>query len=180
MTGLVHRVVDWNEANVARLTEWWASGLSARQIAEKLGPRVTRNAVIAKVNRLKLTRRDGVTKKLNARLNRPKRTPAPRPQPVRAAPKPGARNAAPATRSAEGRAYAAPESAPPPTPRAPRRRPRSLAWPSPRSPASSPSRSWTWARTPAAGRSTSRAPRSSTTAEPSPPETAPTARGTPG
>ncbi len=47
----------WTEERVATLTKLWLEGLSAAQIAVKLGEGVTRNAVIGKVHRLKLSGR---------------------------------------------------------------------------------------------------------------------------
>ena len=47
----------WTEDRVAILTKLWMEGLSAAQIAVKLGEGVTRNAVIGKVHRLKLSGR---------------------------------------------------------------------------------------------------------------------------
>lgn len=47
--------MEWTEERVARLTELWTAGYSARQIAEQLGG-VTRNAVIGKANRLGLSK----------------------------------------------------------------------------------------------------------------------------
>ena len=43
----------WNDARVDLLRKLWADGLSASQIADKLGD-VSRNAVIGKVHRLEL------------------------------------------------------------------------------------------------------------------------------
>ncbi len=43
---------EWNDNNVNLLKELWNSGISARDIAQKLGEGVTRNAVIGKANRL--------------------------------------------------------------------------------------------------------------------------------
>ena len=42
---------EWTPENIAKLKEHWQSGMSARDIAQKLGG-VTRNAVIGKANRL--------------------------------------------------------------------------------------------------------------------------------
>lgn len=56
--------MEWTEERVAALQRLWAQGLSASQIAERLGS-VTRNAVIGKAHRLGLAsrpspiRRDG-------------------------------------------------------------------------------------------------------------------------
>ena len=48
--------VDWTDNRVALLSDLWQSGYSARQIAERLGEGVTRNAVIGKANRLGLSK----------------------------------------------------------------------------------------------------------------------------
>ncbi len=47
----------WTEDRVATLKQLWADGLSASQIAGRLGMGVTRNAVIGKVHRLNLSGR---------------------------------------------------------------------------------------------------------------------------
>ena len=47
----------WTEERVELLKKLWLEGLSASQIAGVLGEGVTRNAVIGKVHRLKLTGR---------------------------------------------------------------------------------------------------------------------------
>ena len=47
--------MQWTPERVEILTRLWAEGLSARQIASKLGG-VTRNAVIGKAHRLNLQR----------------------------------------------------------------------------------------------------------------------------
>ena len=47
--------MHWTAERVERLALLWSDGLSARQIAEKLGG-VTRNAVIGKAHRLNLQR----------------------------------------------------------------------------------------------------------------------------
>ena len=49
--------MEWNEERVATLTELWREGLSASQVARRLGG-VTRNAVIGKAHRLGLANRD--------------------------------------------------------------------------------------------------------------------------
>jgi GcrA cell cycle regulator len=49
-------VVNWTDERVELLKKLWAEGLSASQIARQLGS-VTRNAVIGKVHRLKLSGR---------------------------------------------------------------------------------------------------------------------------
>jgi GcrA cell cycle regulator len=48
--------VDWTDERVALLSQLWQSGQSARQIAERLGSEITRNAVIGKANRLGLSK----------------------------------------------------------------------------------------------------------------------------
>ena len=53
--------MQWSPERVETLSRLWSEGLSARQIAEKLGGGVTRNAVIGKAHRLNLASR--VTKK---------------------------------------------------------------------------------------------------------------------
>src|SRR3569832_557407 len=49
--------MGWNEERVELLKKLWLEGLSASHIAGVLGVGVTRNAVIGKVHRLKLTGR---------------------------------------------------------------------------------------------------------------------------
>ena len=83
----------WTEDRVEILTKLWAEGLSASQIAGKLGG-VTRNAVIGKVHRLGLSGR-AKPKRKTARPAAPKRVATARKRPAirkrvapRAAPKP--------------------------------------------------------------------------------------------
>ena len=47
--------MEWTPDAVALLTEMWKGGYSAREIAHKIGPKVSRNAVIGKANRLGLS-----------------------------------------------------------------------------------------------------------------------------
>lgn len=49
--------MGWTDDRVATLKKLWLEGLSASQIATELGEGVTRNAVIGKVHRLKLSGR---------------------------------------------------------------------------------------------------------------------------
>ncbi|MCB9993045.1 MAG: GcrA cell cycle regulator [Hyphomicrobiaceae bacterium] len=49
--------MSWTDERVELLKKLWMDGLSASQIAAELGNGVTRNAVIGKVHRLKLTGR---------------------------------------------------------------------------------------------------------------------------
>ncbi len=69
----------WTDERVETLKKLWMEGLSASQIAGELGEGVTRNAVIGKVHRLKLSAR---AKPTNAA---PRARPAPRPAPRRVA-----------------------------------------------------------------------------------------------
>ncbi len=81
----------WTEDRVEILTKLWAEGLSASQIAAKLGG-VTRNAVIGKVHRLGLsgrakpkrkTAKPATRRKTTTARKRPavRRRPSPRPAP---------------------------------------------------------------------------------------------------
>ena len=65
--------MSWTDERVELLKKLWADGLSASQIAAKLGG-VSRNAVIGKVHRLKLS---GRAKSTKSAAPRPKRTSAP-------------------------------------------------------------------------------------------------------
>ena len=51
-------VFEWTEQHVDNLRDMWSSGATARQIAEKIGHGITRNAVIGKANRLGLSSPD--------------------------------------------------------------------------------------------------------------------------
>lgn len=62
--------MSWTDERVELLKKLWADGLSASQIAAKLGG-VSRNAVIGKVHRLKLS---GRAKSTKSSAPRPKRT----------------------------------------------------------------------------------------------------------
>ena len=52
----------WTKQKVDKLTKLWEQGVSAREIANKLGE-VSRNAVIGKANRLGLSKKVGNTEK---------------------------------------------------------------------------------------------------------------------
>lgn len=97
--------MNWTDERVEMLKKLWAEGLSASQIATQLGG-VSRNAVIGKVHRLKLSARG----RASAAPARPKK-PAPVAAPVSAA-------AAPA--SAPAASVSARVSAAPARPAAPR------------------------------------------------------------
>ncbi len=62
--------MDWSEERVAELKRLWATGLSARQIAEQLGG-VTRNAVIGKAHRLGLSQPSPIARSPIAQRTRP-------------------------------------------------------------------------------------------------------------
>jgi GcrA cell cycle regulator len=66
--------VSWTDERVEMLKKLWADGLSASQIAAQLGG-VTRNAVIGKVHRLKLS---GRAKSVSSGAPKAKRSSAPR------------------------------------------------------------------------------------------------------
>src|SRR5687767_15845801 len=66
----------WTDERVELLKKLWAEGLSASQIASRLGG-VTRNAVIGKVHRLGLSGRATSTRSVSPR---PRRIHAPRQQ----------------------------------------------------------------------------------------------------
>jgi len=76
-------VVDWNEANIAKLKSLWQKGLSCSQIAAEI-PGSTRSAIIGKVHRLKLPpRRDSYSPSTSRpaavpRPAKPKPSPLPR------------------------------------------------------------------------------------------------------
>lgn len=74
------QVAGWTDERVETLKKLWMEGLSASQIAGQLGQGVTRNAVIGKVHRLKLSARAKPTN--TAQRARPA---APRPTPRRPA-----------------------------------------------------------------------------------------------
>ncbi len=67
----------WTDERIALLKKHWDKGLTASQIAEKLGE-VTRNAVIGKAHRLGLSGRPSPLKQTAAK---PAAKPAPEPQP---------------------------------------------------------------------------------------------------
>ena len=63
----------WTDERVELLKKLWAEGLSASQIAARLGG-VTRNAVIGKAHRLGLTGKHGGSSLKRARAFRPGRS----------------------------------------------------------------------------------------------------------
>lgn len=71
--------MDWTEERVELLRKYWAEGLSASRIAAQLGG-VSRNAVIGKVHRLKLSSRGRATSTTATRQKKASAAPkAPRP-----------------------------------------------------------------------------------------------------
>lgn len=70
----------WTDEKVDLLKKFWEEGLSASQIAAKIGDGVTRNAVIGKAHRLGLKARPSPvktsagTKKAAAKAKKPKKT----------------------------------------------------------------------------------------------------------
>lgn len=79
---------DWTDERIERMTLMWRDGLSAKEIAERLGG-VTRSAVLGKLSRLKLYRdqaprakrdRGAQFAKLNVRARNDNRPARPRPQ----------------------------------------------------------------------------------------------------
>ncbi len=75
--------MSWTEDRVGQLRELWSQGLSASQIAERLGG-VTRNAVIGKAHRLSLASRPSPIRGTPGQT-RPRARPAPMSRrPVRA------------------------------------------------------------------------------------------------
>jgi GcrA cell cycle regulator len=76
--------LDWTDELIARLRDLWERGVPTSQIARLLGPAVTKNMVIGKAHRLKLSRRKspithprGVSRPLKARPPRPSRAKGP-------------------------------------------------------------------------------------------------------
>jgi GcrA cell cycle regulator len=82
--GELENSMNWTDERVEQLRKLWAEGLSASQIAAQMGG-VTRNAVIGKVHRLKLSSRGKSTssqprakKTVNTTAAQPRQTSAPR------------------------------------------------------------------------------------------------------
>lgn len=74
----------WSEDKIAELRALWGSGLTAREIADRLGEQFSRSAVIGKANRLGLAhQKPGFTPTDNGR-----KKPVPRPLPPPPPPKP--------------------------------------------------------------------------------------------
>ena len=79
--------MSWTDERVELLKKYWAEGLSASQIATKLGD-VTRNAVIGKVHRLGLSGRATPARPERGRaVERPREPAAPQPSYAKPAPR---------------------------------------------------------------------------------------------
>lgn len=100
----------WTDERIAQLKECWESGMTASQIAEKLGEGVSRNAVIGKAHRLGLKSRPspvkgGEEELVAAPAAAPETASPPRAEPAARAEPP--RAAAPAARKPAGKGKAA-------------------------------------------------------------------------
>jgi len=71
--------MSWTDERIESLRKYWDEGLSASQIAEKLGEGVTRNAVIGKAHRLGLQSRPSPVKSEPAQAKQAKRKAKPKP-----------------------------------------------------------------------------------------------------
>lgn len=83
--------MGWTDESVEKLRQLWAQGLTANEIAKKLG--VTKNAIVGKVHRLCLTARPSPIKVKDSEQELPLEQPveevkAVDPQPVVESPKP--------------------------------------------------------------------------------------------
>lgn len=72
----------WPDERVEILKKLWLDGLSASQIATRLGDNITRNAVIGKVHRLGLSGRGSPTRASRPRVKRPRQPSAPKQMPM--------------------------------------------------------------------------------------------------
>lgn len=104
--------MNWTEERVEALRKLWAEGLSASQIAAQLGG-VSRNAVIGKVHRLKLSSRGRAT----AAPSRQKKTAQPAPAKPQARMQPAPRPATPSVGANALQAQFDAQPAPRPAPR---------------------------------------------------------------
>jgi GcrA cell cycle regulator len=103
--------MSWTDERIDTLRQLWEQGLTAGQIAEKLGEGLTRNAVIGKAHRLGLKGRPSPVKAgAEAPAAAPAAAPAPAPA-AAAAPPPPAAPAAAAPAPAAPAAAAAPAPA---------------------------------------------------------------------
>ena len=103
--------MPWTDERVELLKKLWTDGLSASQIAARLGMGVTRNAVIGKVHRLNLSGRQPVQRNAAPRAARK----GPR-EPSAPGVRPTGTPSMPTAGSAALKAYAAPQMNPRPQP----------------------------------------------------------------
>lgn len=79
----------WTDERVELLKKLWADGLSASQVAARMGGGLTRNAVLSKVHRSGLARRsETVVRKAYVRTKPMPPKPEPKPRPVVIKPRP--------------------------------------------------------------------------------------------
>ncbi len=74
--------LTWPPERVELLKKLWTDGLTASQVAARLGDGITRNAVIGKVHRLGLSGRQSVTRSSAPRPRRPRQPSHPGRQPT--------------------------------------------------------------------------------------------------
>ena len=103
--------MPWTDERVELLKKLWTDGLSASQIAARLGMGVTRNAVIGKVHRLNLSGRQPVQRSAAPRAARK----GPR-EPSAPGVRPTGTPSMPTAGSTALKAYAAPQLTPRPAP----------------------------------------------------------------
>ena len=103
----------WTEERVELLKQLWLEGLSASQVAAKLGDGITRNAVIGKLHRLGLSGRGSPTRVSRPRTRRPRKPSAPRKVSARNSTN-GAATPPPARANVSARATTRPEIIPEP------------------------------------------------------------------
>lgn len=103
--------MPWTDERVELLKKLWTDGLSASQIAARLGMGVTRNAVIGKVHRLNLSGRQPVQRNAAPRAARK----GPR-EPSTPGVRPTGTPSMPTAGSAALKSYAAPQLSPRPQP----------------------------------------------------------------
>lgn len=55
---LPYRREDWQPTEVASLRQWWSGGLTSGQIVRKFGGKYSRSAVLGKIGRLGIQRKN--------------------------------------------------------------------------------------------------------------------------
>lgn len=58
----------WNEERIALVKKWWAEGWTATQIANELGGKFSRNAVISKLHRMGCQQRSVVSRSITSKV----------------------------------------------------------------------------------------------------------------